>query len=87
MVPSITQTKGGLVRRKAWFTEHEEKILVNRLLRDDPGKSSMGNRQVLSLGVFWQALCDYHACKCKETPPGLVVTSSLPTRMPRYLLK
>lgn len=63
MVPSITQTKGKWFSRKGWFTPHEEKILVNRLLRDDPGKSTMGNRQMLSFKVFWQALCDYNACK------------------------
>lgn len=63
MVPSITQTKGGFWRRKGWFTPREEKILVNRLLRDDWGKSSLGNRQTLSPKLFWQALSDYNACQ------------------------
>lgn len=65
MVPSITQTKGKFFRRKGWFTPREEKILVNRLLRDDWGKSSMTNRQMMSLKMFWEALCDYNVCKCE----------------------
>lgn len=34
-----TQTAGGF-RGKGWFSEREEVILVNRVLRDDPTKSS-----------------------------------------------
>lgn len=34
-----TQTAGGL-RGKGWFTEREEKIIVNKVLRDDPTKAS-----------------------------------------------
>lgn len=63
MVPSITQTKGKFFRRKGWFTLKEEKILVNRLLRDDWGKSSMANRQMMKFKMFWEALCDYNVCK------------------------
>ena len=46
--PSPTQTKStglkGILRgRNGWFTEREEVIMVTRILRDDPGKSSMHN--------------------------------------------
>ncbi|KAI0461631.1 hypothetical protein LJB42_004702 [Komagataella kurtzmanii] len=45
-----TQTKNILFKsRPAWFNEHEEKILVNRLLRDDPAKGDMNNRQALNI--------------------------------------
>jgi hypothetical protein len=60
--PTQTRRNGfhGLLRPKeGWFTEREETILVTRILRDDPGKSSMHNRQGLSFGLFWEALTDY----------------------------
>lgn len=58
MVPSLSQTKTRL-RPGGWFSEREEKILVNRLLRDDPAKSDMHNRQTLTPRLFWQALREY----------------------------
>ena len=62
--PSPTQTKRhgfkGLLRPKeGWFTEREEVIMVTRILRDDPGKSTMHNRQGLSFQLFWDSLKDY----------------------------
>lgn len=57
--PSPTQTKGYLRGKDGWFTEHEEKIMVNRILRDDPAKGGMHNRQGLTLTLLWEALCDY----------------------------
>ncbi|KIW18025.1 hypothetical protein PV08_02312 [Exophiala spinifera] len=62
--PSPTQTarKGwkGLLRPKAgWFSEREETIMVTRVLRDDPGKATMHNRQGLTGSLMWEALTDY----------------------------
>jgi hypothetical protein len=62
--PSPYQTKRrgihGLLRSKeGWFTEREETIMATRILRDDPQKSSMHNRQGLSLNLLWSALTDY----------------------------
>lgn len=37
MAPSSTQTKTWF-RPKGWFTEREEVIIVNKVLRDDPTK-------------------------------------------------
>lgn len=34
--------------------------MVNRVLRDDPSKGDMHNRQELNLGMLWQCLKDYH---------------------------
>jgi sugar phosphate permease len=39
MAPSPTQTKAWY-RPKGWFTDREEEIMVNRVLRDDPSKGS-----------------------------------------------
>lgn len=58
MVPSALQTKNRF-RPKGWFTEREEKIIVNRVLRNDPSKGDMHNRQALSLKMIWQSLMDY----------------------------
>jgi len=58
MAPSPTQTRA-LWRPKGWFTEREEKIMVNRILRDDPSKSDMHNRQAITLKLLWESLCDY----------------------------
>lgn len=54
--PTQTHTKW---RRKGWFTEREEVILVNRVLRDDPTKSSMHNREGLGLRDLWLSLTDF----------------------------
>lgn len=57
--PSPTQTASWFRGREGWFTEYEEKIMVNRVLRDDPAKGDMHNRQGLSLEMLWQCLSDW----------------------------
>lgn len=58
LVPGPTQTKTWWNPR-GYFSEKEEKIIVNRVLRDDPSKGDMHNRQGLSLKMLWQSLKDY----------------------------
>ncbi|KAI5861286.1 MFS general substrate transporter [Durotheca rogersii] len=58
MAPSPTQTKT-IFRPKGWFTEREETIMVNRILRDDPSKGDMHNRQAVDFKMLWKSLCDY----------------------------
>lgn len=58
--PSPTQTASRFRGKNGWFNEHEEKILVNRVLRDDPSKGDMHNRQALTLRMFWECLSDWH---------------------------
>ncbi|KAJ9105725.1 hypothetical protein QFC19_003500 [Naganishia cerealis] len=58
MVPGPTQTKTKLFPN-GYFTEKEEKIIANRLVRDDPSKSDMHNRQGVSFKQFLKALSDY----------------------------
>lgn len=58
MPASATQTKTWY-RPNGWFTPHEEKIVVNRVLRDDPSKGDMHNRQALTPRSLWAAISDY----------------------------
>ncbi|KAK6337909.1 hypothetical protein TWF696_001387 [Orbilia brochopaga] len=57
--PSPTQTASWFRGKNGWFTEREEKIMVNRVIRDDPGKGTMHNRQALSPSLLWQSFTDY----------------------------
>jgi hypothetical protein len=66
MVPSkrlVHRTVGGLVfstyMPPRQPLHREEIIIVNRVLRDDPSKSGMHNRQGLTLKMIWQVLCDW----------------------------
>ncbi|KAF8508618.1 allantoate permease [Hysterangium stoloniferum] len=58
MPPSPTQSKAWF-RPKGWFTEREEVIMVNRVLRDDPTKSDMHNRQGLNLKDLWKGALNF----------------------------
>ncbi|WYZ37681.1 hypothetical protein EsH8_II_001187 [Colletotrichum jinshuiense] len=44
---------------KGYFTEREEKIIVNSVIRDDPQKGGMYNRQGLSIRQIWECSKDY----------------------------
>lgn len=58
LIPGPTQTKTWWNPR-GYFTEREEKIIVNRVLRDDPSKSDMHNREPITLPMLWKSLKDY----------------------------
>ncbi|AAS54725.2 AGR235Wp [Eremothecium gossypii ATCC 10895] len=58
MVPSIAQTKG-VMYPKGWLSERQQLIAVNRLLRDDPSKGTMNNRQGITIREFLRSLSDY----------------------------
>ncbi|EGW30836.1 uncharacterized protein SPAPADRAFT_156148 [Spathaspora passalidarum NRRL Y-27907] len=58
MVPSAVQTKNWM-HPKGWFTDREVKIVVNRILRDDPSKGTMHNRQGLSLKMLFKSFYDF----------------------------
>ncbi|KAE8339671.1 hypothetical protein BDV24DRAFT_175978 [Aspergillus arachidicola] len=57
--PSVTQTASWARGKKGWFTEREEIILVNRIVREDPSKGSMGNNEPLTAKLVWQSFKDY----------------------------
>lgn len=58
MVPSACQTKKRW-NKKGWFSDREVKIVVNRVLRDDPTKGDMHNRKALTLKQIWKSLMNY----------------------------
>ncbi|GME50401.1 Phthalate transporter [Neofusicoccum parvum] len=58
--PGPTQTASAFRGEDGWFTARQEKILVNRVLRDDPSKGDMHNRQPLTPQMLWECLADWH---------------------------
>jgi hypothetical protein len=59
MPSSPTTTSGWFRGQKGWFTEREEKIMINRIIREDPSKSSMHNREPLTPKLLWQSIKDF----------------------------
>lgn len=58
MTPSPSQTKTKW-RPKGYYSDRDVDIIVNRVLRDDHTKSSMHNREGLSLSLLWKSFKDY----------------------------
>lgn len=85
MTPSSTQTHVWY-RPKGWFNEREEKILVNRILYNDPSKGDMHNQQAInpkflptSLPDFelWSIYCFGLIWEIPSGPPGQCLTLTL----------
>ncbi|KAI0003513.1 MFS general substrate transporter [Xylariaceae sp. FL0662B] len=53
------QTASWFRGKNGWFTPREETIIVNRVLREDPSKSDMHNRQPITPRLLWKCLKDY----------------------------
>lgn len=53
------QTASWLRGKAGWFTEREETIMVNRVIRDDPSKSDMHSREPITPGLLWKCLTDF----------------------------
>jgi hypothetical protein len=58
MPASAVQTKTWF-RPNGWFSDRELSIVVNRILRDDPSKGDMHNRQAITPSRLLEALKDY----------------------------
>ncbi|KKY22824.1 putative phthalate transporter [Phaeomoniella chlamydospora] len=56
---SPTETASWFRGKHGWFNEREEKIMVNRILRDDPSKGDMHNRQAVTPKLLWSSLADW----------------------------
>ncbi|KAI0148902.1 phthalate transporter [Pestalotiopsis sp. NC0098] len=53
------QTASWFRGKHGWFSEREETIIVNRIVREDPSKSSMHNRQPITPRLLWKSLKDF----------------------------
>ncbi|KAH7014502.1 major facilitator superfamily domain-containing protein [Microdochium trichocladiopsis] len=82
MPASAVQTKTWF-RPNGWFSEREVLIVVNRVLRDDPSKGDMHNRQAITPRRLWNCLKDYHlwpiyalglVCFIPQAPPKTYMT-------------
>ncbi|KAI1456226.1 MFS general substrate transporter [Annulohypoxylon moriforme] len=59
MPPGPCQTANWFRGKNGWFTAREETIIVNRVLREDPSKSDMHNRQPITPRLLWKCLKDF----------------------------
>jgi predicted MFS family arabinose efflux permease len=82
MMPgSVVKTKIWF-RPKGWLNERQGKIAVNRLLRDDPSKGDMNNREGITLRGLWNAACDYNLWPLY----AIGVVAYMPTTPPAHYL-
>ncbi|KAI0158041.1 MFS general substrate transporter [Hypoxylon sp. FL1284] len=58
MPPGPTQTASWSRGKDGWFSPREETIMVNRIIRDDPSKGTMHNRQPITPKLLWRSLTD-----------------------------
>ncbi|KAJ6139574.1 hypothetical protein N7471_006060 [Penicillium samsonianum] len=59
MPPGPCQTANWSRGKSGWFNAREETIIVNRVIRDDPSKGSMHNREPITPKLLWKSLKDY----------------------------
>ncbi|KAE9369192.1 putative pantothenate transporter [Stipitochalara longipes BDJ] len=85
MPASAVQTKRWF-RPNGWFTDREVGIVVNRVLRDDPSKGDMHNRQAITPARLWDSITDYDLwpiyalgliAYIPQSPPGTYLTLTL----------
>ncbi|KAI0902172.1 MFS general substrate transporter [Annulohypoxylon nitens] len=87
MPPGPTQTKHWFRGKNGWFTDHEESILVNRLLRDDPSKGDMNNRQAVGPSLLFKATSDWEQWPLYIIGLTTYIPPSPPSNYLSYILR
>lgn len=87
MPPGATQTKHWFRGKNGWFTEHEEYILVNRVLRDDPSKGDMNNRQAVGPSRLFKSAMDWELWPLYIIGLLAYIPPSPPTTNLSYILR
>lgn len=87
MPPGACQTKHWFRGKNGWFNEHEERILVNRILRDDPSKGDMNNRQAVGLRLLLKATSDWEQWPLYLIGLTAYIPPSPPTNYLSYILR
>lgn len=59
MPPGPCQTANWIRGQEGWFTPREEEIMVNRVIREDPSKGDMHNREAVTPRLLWKSLEDF----------------------------
>lgn len=59
LMPASAVSTKAWYRPNGWFNDHEVKIVVNRVLRDDPSKGDIHNRMPITPRRLWKALGEY----------------------------
>jgi hypothetical protein len=83
MPASAVQTKTWF-RPNGWFTDRETAIVVNRVLRDDPSKGDMHNRQAITPRRLWHALQDYDLWPVSKMLYPSQLKSNVPALFTRF---
>lgn len=59
MTPSSPVASKTWFWRRGWYTARKEVVQVNRIIRDDPSKAGMHNRQGLTLRQMYKSAADW----------------------------
>ncbi|KAI1417752.1 MFS general substrate transporter [Hypoxylon sp. FL1857] len=87
MPPGPTQTRHWFRGKNGWFSEHEEFILVNRLLRDDPSKGDMNNRQAVGPMLLLKAVKDWEMWPLYIVGLTMYIPPAPPANYLSYILR
>ncbi|OTB20474.1 hypothetical protein K445DRAFT_372077 [Daldinia sp. EC12] len=87
MPPGPTQTRHWFRGKDGWFSDHEEHILVNRLLRDDPSKGDMNNRQAVGPTLLFKAVKDWEMWPLYIIGLTTYIPPAPPTNYLSYILR